>query len=164
MIKVSTNPQVINLYFEQQLHKVTNYQKTLSFCGTKLYSYSSLLAIIDPTNYILFIDADIRKYSNTTAKQTHTLVSKANRANYTILTLPLETEPNEVLIWYWNLIEGLIYKYIRARKHKDYYKLNIKSILEEVETFVNYSGINRKSKEYKHKDKLFKLMFEHKVL
>ena len=164
MIKVNTNPEVIQLYIDQTFPEVTNRQKSLWFKGTKLYSYKSLLAIIDPVNSILFIDSDICKYSHTTVKQTHRLVSKANKANYTILTLPLELKPNEVLVWYWNLIEGLIYKYIRARKHKDYYKLNIKSILEEVETFVNYSGINKKSKEYKHKDKLFKLMFEHKVL
>lgn len=119
MYKVNTNPEVILHYLQQNLYDVTNRQQSLWFRGIKLYSYNSLLAIIDPANKVLCIDSDIRCYSNTTAKQTHILVSRANRANFSIFSIPLETPPEKILMHYWNLVEGYIAKYNRAIKHKE---------------------------------------------
>lgn len=164
MIKVNTNPEVTQLYIDQAFPGVTNRQESLWFRGTKLYSYNSLLAIIDPANKVLCIDSDIRCYSNTTAKQTHILVSRANRANFSIFSIPLETPPEKILMYYWNLVEGYIAKYNRAIKHKEYYNSLIKDILNEAELYANYTQINKKSKEYKYKTKLVKELFEYKLL
>ena len=164
MIKINTNSQVIQLYIDQAFPEATNRQQSLWFRGTKLYSYDSLLAIIDPANNIVCIDSDIRCYSNTTAKQTHILVSRANRANFSIFSIPLETPPEKILMYYWNLVEGYIAKYNRAIKHKEYYNSLIKDILNEAELYTNYTQINKKSKEYKYKTKLVKQLFEYKLL
>lgn len=164
MIKVNTNPQVIQLYIDQAFPEATNRQKSLWFKGTKLYSYDSLLAIIDPANKVLCIDSDIRNYSNTTSKQTALLCSRATRANFSIFSIPLETPPEKVLMYYWNLVEGYIAKYNRAIKHKEYYNSLIKALLNEAELYANYTQINKKSKEYKYKIKLVKQLFEYKLL
>ena len=163
MKKLSTNKLILSAFIDQNLSEASNPKETLWFKGTKLYSYESLLAIIDPANNVLLIDKDIRNYSNTTQKQT-LLLNKLLPNNYTILSIPLKASPEEILMYYWNLVEGLIVKYNRATKHKTYYKTGIHRILQEAEQFVNYTSISRKSKEYKYRTKLVKLLFEHKLL
>lgn len=164
MHKVNTNPQVIQLYVDQAFPKVTNRQESLWFKGTELYSYESLLAIIDPANKVLFVDKDIKSYSNTTAKHSALLFSRALRANYRIFTIPLEVPPEEVLMYYWNLVEGSIAKYVKVTKTKEQHKLNIKGYLAQAEAYAEYTQVNKKSKEYKYKTKLVKQLFEHKLL
>lgn len=164
MIKINTNPQVIQLYIDQAFPEATNRQQSLWFKGTKLYSYNSLLAIIDPANNIVCIDSDIRNYSNTTAKQTALLCSRATRSNYIILSLPLETLPEQVIMYYWNKVEYYMAKYLKARVNQSIYKERIHIYLNEAEVYANYTQINKKSKEYKYKTKLVKQLFEYKLL
>lgn len=164
MIKVNTNPQVIQLYIDQAFPEATNRQKSLWFKGTKLYSYDSLLAIIDPANNIVCIDSDIRHYSNTTSKQTALLCSRATRSNYIILSLPLETLPEQVIMYYWNKVEYYIAKYLKARVNQSIYKERIHIYLNQAELYANYTQINKKSKEYKYRTKLIKQLFEYQIL
>ena len=164
MIKINTNPQVIQLYIDQAFPEATNRQKSLWFKGTKLYSYDSLLAIIDPANNIICIDSDIRHYSNTTSKQTALLCSRATRSNYIILSLPLETLPEQVIMYYWNKVEYYIAKYLKARVNQSIYKERIHIYLNQAEVYANYTQLNKKSKEYKYKTKLVKQLFEYKLL
>lgn len=164
MIKVNTNPEVIQLYIDQTFPEVTNRQKSLWFKGTKLYSYDSLLAIIDPANKVLCIDSDIRHYSNTTSKQTALLCSRATRSNYIILSLPLETLPEQVIMYYWNKVEYYIAKYLKARVNQSIYKERIHIYLNQAELYANYTQINKKSKEYKYRTKLIKQLFEYQIL
>lgn len=161
MRKVSTNPEVISHYIDQQLPSVTNRQGSLWFKGTRLYSYNSLLAIIDTANQVLCIDKDIKSYSNTTSKQTLVL-SRATPRSYTKFIIPLDTTPEEVLMHYWNLVEGYIAKHIRANKLS--YKHLIHHILTEAELFSDYTHIDKRSREYRDKSKLIKLLFKHKIL
>lgn len=164
MIKVNTNPEVILHYLQQNLYDVTNRQKSLWFRGTKLYSYDSLLAIIDPANKVLCIDSNIRHYSNTTSKQTALLCSRATRSNYIILSFPLETPSEQVIMYYWNKVEYYIAKYLKARVNQSIYKERIHIYLNQAEVYANYTQFNKKSKEYKYKDKLIKSLFKHKLL
>ena len=164
MIKVNTNDEVVTKYLEQQVYHCSNRQETFSYKGKNIYSYSSLLGIIDDKAKVLFIDIDIKSYSNTTAKQTSKLVSRALRNGYKVLYLPLDLSPKKVIMFYWEEVEKYIAKYIRAYKVKEPYKLLIKRTLEEAEYYADYIKFDKNSQEYKYKNKLTEELFKHCIL
>ena len=164
MIKVSRNDDVVIHYLEQQIPYCSNRQKTFSYKHKDIYSYSSLLGIIDDKAKVLFIDIYIKSYSNTTAKQTSKLVNGALRSNYKVLYLPLHLSPKKTIMFYWEEVEKYIAKYISAYKIKEQYKFLIKRTLEEAEYYADYVKLNKNSKEYKYKTKLTEELFKHCIL
>ena len=164
MIKVSKNDEVVINYLKQQVYHCSNRQKTFSYKGKEIYSYSSLLGIIDDKAKVLFIDIYIKSYSNTTAKQTSKLVKGALGEGYKVLYLPLDLSPKKTLMFYWEEVEKYIVKYIRAYKVKEPYKLLIKRTLEEAEYYADYVKFDKNSEEYKYKNKLTEELFKHCIL
>lgn len=164
MIKVNTNDNVVTKYLEQQIPHCSNRQKTFSYKHKDIYSYSSLLGIIDDKAMVLFIDNDIKGYSVTTAKQTSKLVNGALRSNYKVLYLPLHLSPKKTIMFYWEEVEKYIVKYIRAYKVKEPYKLLIKRTLEEAEYYADYVNFDKNSEEYKYKNTLTEELFKHCIL
>ena len=164
MIKVNTNDEVVIHYLEQQVYHCSNRQKTFSYKGKDIYSYDSLLGSIDDKAKVLFIDIDIKSYSNTTAKQTSKLVSRALRNGYKVFYLPLHLSPKKTIMFYWEEVEKYIAKYIRAYKVKEPYKLLIKRTLEEAEYYADYVNFDKNSEEYKYKNKLTEELFKHCIL
>ena len=164
MIKVSKNDEVVTKYLEQQISHCSNRQKTFSYHGKDIYSYSSLLGIIDDKAKVLFIDIHIKSYSITTAKQTSKLVNGALRRNYKVLYLPLHLSPKKTIMFYWEEVEKYIAKHIRAYKTKESYKILIKRTLEEAEFYADYIKFDKNSEEYKYKNKLTKELFKHCIL
>jgi len=162
MKKFANNGQVIKAYIDQSYEFVSNYRNSLWFKGTELYSYDSLLAIIDVPNSVLLIDSAIKNYSNTTAKQTYALLEQSG--SFTLYIIPLKTKPNKVLEYYWNRIEMTIAKFNRAYKHKDYYKTCIKQLLDEIESYASYVGIDKRSKAYQFKHQIIQKLFKHQIL
>ena len=164
MIKVNTNDIVVIHYLEQRIPHCSNRQKTFSYKNKDIYSYSSLLGIIDDKAKVLFVDIYIKSYSNTTAKQTSKLVNGALRNNYKVLYLPLHLSPKKTIMFYWEEVEKYIVKYIRAYKVKEPYKFLIKRTLEEAEYYADYVKLNKNSEEYKYKNKLTEELFKHCIL
>ena len=164
MIKVSKNNEVVTKYLEQQISHCSNRQKTFSYEHKEIYSYSSLLGIIDDKTKVLFIDIYIKGYSVTTAKQTSKLVNDALRSNYKVLHLPLHLSPKKTIMFYWEEVEKYIAKYIRAYKVKEPYKLLIKRTLEEAEYYADYVKFDKNSEEYKYKSTLTEKLFKHCIL
>ena len=164
MIKVSKNDEVVTKYLEQQISHCSNRQETFSYKGKSIYSYSSLLGIIDDKAKVLFIDIYIKSYSNTTAKQTSKLVNGALRNGYKVFYLPLDLSPKKTIMFYWEEVEKYIAKYIRAYKVKEPYKLLIKRTLEEAEFYADYVKFDKNSEEYKYKNKLTEELFKHCIL
>ena len=164
MIKVSKNDEVVTKYLQQQISHCTNRQETFWFKGEELYSYNSLLGIIDDKAKVLFIDIYIKSYSNTTAKQTSKLVNGALRNGYKVFYLPLHLSPKKTIMFYWEEVEKYIAKYIRAYKVKEHYKLLIKRTMEEAEYYADYVKLNKNSEEYKYKNKLTEELFKHCIL
>ena len=164
MIKVSRNDDVVIHYLEQQIPYCSNRQKTFSYKHKEIYSYSSLLGIIDDKAKVLFIDIHIKSYSNTTAKQTSKLVNGALKSSYKVFYLPLHLSPKKVIMFYWEEVEKYIAKYIRAYKVKEQYKFLIKRTLEEAEFYADYIKFDKNSQEYKYKNKLTEELFKHCIL
>ena len=164
MIKVSTNDHVVIHYLEQQIYYCSNRQETFSYKGKNIYSYNSLLGIIDDKAKVLFIDVYIKSYSNTTSKQTSKLVNGALRSGYKVLYIPLHLSPKKTIMFYWEEVEKYIVKYTRAYKTKESYKILIKRALEEAEFYADYIKFDKNSEEYKYKNKLTEELFKHCIL
>ena len=164
MIKVSRNDDVVIHYLEQQIPYCSNRQKTFSYRNKDIYSYNSLLGIIDDKAKVLCIDIYIKSYSNTTAKQTSKLVNRALRNGYKVFYLPLHLSPKKTIMFYWEEVEKYIAKYIRAYKIKEQYKFLIKRTLEEAEHYADYMKFDKNSEEYKYKNKLTEELFKHCIL
>ena len=164
MIKVSKNDEVVMHYLEQQISHCSNRQETFSYHGKDIYSYSSLLGIIDDKAKVLFVDIYIKGYSITTAKQTSKLVSRALRSGYKVLYIPLHLSPKKTIMFYWEEVEKYIVKYTRAYKTKESYKILIKRALEEAEFYADYIKFDKNSEEYKYKNKLTEELFKHCIL
>ena len=164
MVKVSRIDSVVERYLEQKTLHCGNRQESFWYNGKDIYSYSSLLGIIDDKAKVLFVDNYIKSYSNTTAKQTSKLVNGALRSGYKVLYIPLHLSPKEIIMFYWEEVEKYIAKYIRAYKIKESYKILIKRTLEEAEYYADYVKLNKNSKEYKYKNKLTEELFKHCIL
>ena len=164
MVKVNINDNVVIHYLEQQIYYCSNRQETFWYKNKDIYSYNSLLCTIDNNAKVLFIDIYIKSYSNTTAKQTSKLVSRALRSGYKVLYLPLHLSPKKTIMFYWEEVEKYIAKYIRAYKAKEQYKFLIKRTLEEAEYYADYVKFDKNSEEYKYKNKLTEELFKHCIL
>jgi hypothetical protein len=157
-----TNERLIIYFLNQLRPQASNRGETLWYKGNKLYSYRSLLAIIDLPNKVLFIDNTISGYSVTTAKQTCNLKSIAS--NFTIYSIPLGIKPDEVLMYYWDKIQTEIGKFRRARKHKENRKALIKELMSTAESYATCMNIDKRFKSYKFKYEIIRQLFKHKVL
>ena len=164
MVKVSRIDSVVDRYLEQKTLHCSNRQESFWYNDKNIYSYNSLLGIIDDKSKFLFIDNDIKSYSNTTAKQTSKLVNRAVKEGYKIFYLPLDLSPKKTIMFYWKEVEKYIAKYTRAYKTKEYYKALIKRTLEEAELYANYINLDKNSEEYKYKNKLLEELFKHCIL
>lgn len=165
MKKFSTNTSVLVAFLNQDYLEATNYQESLWFNKDNLYSYNSLLAILDKPNSTILIDADIRNYSNTTAKQTSLFCSILPN-DYTIFSHPLQESVTDILQWYWDKIEERILKHNKAYKDhsKEAHKHWIKHLLNESEQYIEYAEIDKRSVVYRNKNHIIKELFKHKIL
>lgn len=164
MVKVSKIEYVVRRYLDQNILHCSNRQESFWYNGKNVYSYNSLLGIIDDKSKVLFIDNDIRRYSNTTAKQTSKLVNGAIREGYRIFYLPLDLSPKKTIMFYWEEVEKYITKHVRAYKTKEHYKLLINRTMEEAEFYADYVKFDKNSEEYKYKTKLTEELFKHCIL
>lgn len=161
MKTLQTNHKVILAFVNQFLPEARNPRDSVWFKGNKLYSYNSHLATIMPNN-VLFINAELIQYSNTTTAHIGALRQLAKDLQYFII--PLDLQPNKVLDWYWNNIENTIAKFLRARIHQYHYKRTILQIIDSIEQYVDCMQISRTTPEYLRKHDITKQLFKHRIL
>jgi hypothetical protein len=161
MRTLRTNHQVILAFVNHYLPEARNPRDSLWFKGNKLYSYNSHLATIMPNN-VLFINAELIQYSKTTTAHIADLRQTAEDLQYFII--PLQLQPNEVLNWYWDNIENMIAKCLRARINQYHYKRTILQTIDSIEQYVDYMQINRTAPEYLRKHDITKQLFKHQIL
>lgn len=158
-----TNHTLLQAYVHAAYQEAKNPRDSLSFMGDNLYSYSSPLARINRTDKVLFINHNLVGYSVTTTAHIAALTTLC-KEDYQIFTIPFDKQPLQVVQWYWEQIEELIPKCLRAKKYKEVYKNLIYTIMAEVEAYVDYMQISRSSLEYSYRTKVFRQLFEHKLL
>ena len=134
----------------------------MSFEDCNLYSYSSLLAELDPVNNVLLIDANTEYYSQTSIR--HTKALKSVLSDTQVYTVNLYDTPEENILLYVDHIQYLIQRYKRARVTKAGYKQKILAAYKEALAYADYAGVDKRTKPYKSLKAIFSQLFELKLL
>ena len=161
MRTLHTNAMLIRTYLRQNLLEGCNPRDSLWFNRQKLYSYKSHMATIT-VDSVLFINADLIGYSNTTSAHISSLQSIASDLQTFIIPLDLTSE--QVVNWYFDSITKYIIKYIRARNTKAAYKSIILGLINKVEDYIDYVKFDKQNPAYLRKHDITKQLFEHQIL
>ena len=134
----------------------------MSFRGDTLYSYKSkLFQRIAPHTYIL--DVAISKYSVTTAKHTMCIL-RAMPSNTAIYRTYIDNDPISNVIDYVSDIKYLISKFTRARSTKPQWQKHIHGTYAELQSYIEFYKLDKRSTAYRQFKQLFAIMFEAKCL
>ena len=134
----------------------------MSFKDDTLYSYKSkLFQRVAPNTYIL--DVAISKYSVTTAKHTMRIL-RAMPSNTTIYRTYIDQPIQQNVLSYISDIKYLISKFIRARNTKPQWQKQINRTYAELQSYIEFYKVDKRTTAYRQFKKLFAIMFEAKCL
>ena len=149
-------------YINQSAPDGSTAQGRMSFKGDTLYSYKSkLFQRIAPNTYIL--DVTISKYSVTTAKHTMRIL-RAMPSNATIYRTYIDNDPISNVIDYVSDIKYLISKFTRARNTKPQWQKHIHRTYAELQSYIEFYELDKRTAAYRQFKQLFAIMFEAKCL
>ena len=153
---------LINNYINQSNPIGSTAQDRMSFKDDTLYSYKSkLFQRIAPNTYIL--DVAISKYSVTTAKHTMRIL-RAMPSNVTIYRTCIDNDPISNVIDYVSDIKYLISKFTRARNTKPQWQKQINRTYAELQSYIEFYKLDKRTTAYRQFKKLFAILFEAKCL
>ena len=153
---------LINDYINQSFPYASTAQGRMSFKGDILYSYKSkLFQRIAPNTYVL--DVAISKYSVTTAKHTMRTL-RAMPSNVTIYRTCIDNAPISNVIDYVSDIKYLISKFTRARSAKPQWQKHIHRTYAELQSYIEFYKLDKRTTAYRQFKQLFAIMFEAKCL
>ena len=153
---------LITDYINQSFPYASTAQGRMSFKGDILYSYKSkLFQRIAPNTYIL--DVAISKYSVTTAKHTSRILY-AMPDNVTIYRTYIDNDPISNVIDYVSDIKYSISKFTRARNTKFQWQKHIHRTYAELQSYIEFYKLDKRTTAYRQFKQLFAIMFEAKVL
>ena len=149
-------------YINQSAPNGTTAQGRMSFNGDILYSYESkLFQRIAPNTYVL--DVAISKYSITTAKHTMRIL-RAMPSNATIYRTYIDKPIQQNVLSYISDIKYLISKFTRARSTKPQWQKQIHRTYTELQSYIEFYKLDKRTTAYRQFKQLFAIMFEAKVL
>ena len=149
-------------YINQSFPYASTAQGRMSFKGDTLYSYKSkLFQRIAPHTYIL--DVAISKYSVTTAKHTMRIL-RALPSNVTIYRTYINNDPISNVIDYVSDIKYSISKFTRARSTKFQWQKHIHKSYTELQSYIEFYKLDKRTTAYRQFKQLFAIMFEAKCL
>lgn len=153
---------LIRNYINQSVPIGSTAQDRMSFKGGTLYSYKSkLFQRIAPNTYIL--DVAISKYSVTTAKHTIRIL-QAMPSNATIYRTYIDQPIQQNVLSYISDIKYLISKFTRARNTKPQWQKQINRTYAELQSYIEFYKLDKRTTAYRQFKKLFTIMFEAKCL
>lgn len=153
---------LITDYINQSATDGTTAQGRMSFNGDILYSYKSkLFQRIAPNTYVL--DVAISKYSVTTAKHTMRIL-RAMPSNTVIYRTCIDNDPISNVIDYVSDIKYLISKFTRARNTKFQWQKHIHRTYVELQSYMEFYKLDKRTTAYRQFKQLFVIMFEAKCL
>ena len=153
---------LIHDYINQSSTNGSTAQGRMSFKGDILYSYKSkLFQRIAPNTYIL--DVAISKYSVTTAKHTMRIL-RAMPSNVVIYRTCIDNDPISNVIDYVSDIKYLINKFTRARSTKPQWQKHIHRTYAELQSYIEFYKLDKRTAAYRQFKQLFAIMFEAKCL
>ena len=153
---------LIHDYINQSTPIGSTAQGRMSFKGDILYSYKSkLFQRIATHTYIL--DVAISKYSVTTARHTMRIL-RAMPSNVTIYRTCIDNSPISNVIDYVSDIKYSISKFTRARSTKPQWQKNIHRTYAELQSYIEFYKLDKRTTAYRQFKQLFTIMFEAKIL
>ena len=153
---------LIHDYINQSAPDGSTAQGRMSFKGDTLYSYKSkLFQRIAPNTYVL--DVAISRYSVTTAKHTE-LILYTMPSNVTIYRTCIDNDPISNVIDYISDIKYLISKFTRARSTKPQWQKHIHHTYAELQSYIEFYKLDKRTTAYRQFKQLFVIMFEAKCL
>ena len=153
---------LIHGYINQSSTNGSTAQGRMSFKGDTLYSYKSkLFQRIAPNTYVL--DTAISKYSVTTAEHTSRILY-AMPSNVTIYRTCIDNDPISNVIDYVSDIKYSISKFTRARSTKPQWQKHIHRTYAELQSYMEFYKLDKRTAAYRQFKQLFVIMFEAKVL
>ena len=149
-------------YINQSFPYASTAQGRMSFKGDILYSYKSkLFQRIAPNTYIL--DVAISKYSVTTAKHTMRIL-RAMPSNTVIYRTCIDNNPISNVVDYVSDVKYLISKFTRARSTKPQWQKHINRTYVELQSYIEFYKLDKRTTAYRQFKQLFVIMFEAKCL
>ena len=149
-------------YINQSFPYASTAEGRMSFKGDILYSYKSkLFQRIAPNTYIL--DVAISKYSITTAKHTNRILY-VMPSNVTIYRTYIDQPIQQNIINYISDIKYLISKFTRARNTKFQWQKHIHKSYAELQSYIEFYKLDKRTAAYRQFKQLFAVMFEAKCL
>lgn len=153
---------LIYSYINKSSTKGSTAQGRMSFKGDTLYSYKSkLFQRIAPNTYVL--DVAISKYSVTTAKHTMCIL-RAMPSNTVIYRTYIDNDPISNVIDYISDIKYSINKFTRARSTKPQWQKHIHRTYAELQSYMEFYKLDKRTTAYRQFKQLFAIMFEAKCL
>lgn len=149
-------------YINQSTPTGSTAQGRMSFKGDTLYSYKSkLFQRIAPNTYVL--DKAIANYSVTTAKHTNRLLL-IMPSNTTIYRIYIDKPIQQNIASYVDDIKYLISKFTKARSTKPSWRKQIYQTYAELQSYMEFYKVDKRTVGYRLFKQLFVIMFEAKVL
>ena len=149
-------------YINQSFPYASTAEGRMSFNGDTLYSYKSkLFQRIAPNTYIL--DVAISKHSITTAKHTMRIL-QTMPSNTVIYRTYIDNDPISNVIDYVSDIKYLISKFTRARSTKFQWQKHIHKSYAELQSYIEFYKLDKRTTAYRQFKQLFTIMFEAKCL
>ena len=149
-------------YINQSFPYASTAQGRMSFREDTLYSYKSkLFQRIAPNTYVL--DVAISKYSVTTAKHTMRIL-RAMPSNTVIYRTCIDNDPISNVIDYVSDVKYLISKFTRARNTKFQWQKHIHRTYAELQSYIKFYKLDKRTTAYRQFKQLFAIMFEAKCL
>lgn len=152
-------------YLNQSQSKGKTAGGRLSFTGTNLYSYNSLLAQLDVKNKVILVDKYIANYSVTSKNHFRQLqaIVKFYKV-FTLYKVDFYKTPIENLKDFIDLLNTRLLQYKRARQNKPYIKNQLLIEYNHVKSYIDYTNIDKRTKPYKQFKQFFNTMFEAQIL
>ena len=109
------------------------------------------------------LDVAISKYSVTTAKHTMRIL-RAMPSNVTIYRTYIDNDPISNVIDYVSDVKYLISKFTRARSTKPQWQKQIHRTYTELQSYIKFYKLDKRTTAYRQFKQLFAIMFEAKCL
>ena len=109
------------------------------------------------------LDVAISKYSVTTAKHTMRIL-RAMPSNVTIYRTYIDNDPISNVIDYVSDVKYLISKFTRARSTKPQWQKQIHRTYAELQSYIKFYKLDKRTTAYRQFKQLFAIMFEAKCL
>ena len=154
--------KLISSYLTQSAESGVTAEGRMSFRGDTLYSYKSkLFQRIGPNTYIL--DVATRNYSVTTAKHTNRIL-RSMPSDVTIYYTYIDNQVWQNVVMYIIELKFFIGQFKRARTTKSAKQKLVRSKYNELQSYIEFTKLDKRTSAYKQFKQLFAIMFEAKVL